>query len=116
MNKQKITVRIHPETYAIIQEDAQTNGACIDQAFQDMQTWKKREVDLVEQVKALQKEKKLLFELVNKMNILLDIQNTLVANLDVTDFIAHDVSPTEVVEAARLKQEGRISALRNYTS
>ncbi|EAD2540870.1 hypothetical protein CF100_14455 [Listeria monocytogenes] len=110
----KMTIRVHQFTYERLKESRLSDGEEIERMFRSHDHKIKEIEKLNEQVVALQKEKQLLFEVTNKMNMTLDILNTMVSNMNVTEFIAHDVDATEVVQAAQLKQEGRVNAMRNY--
>ncbi|MCD2208582.1 hypothetical protein [Listeria booriae] len=111
---EKITIRVQPDTYEKLKDSRLSYGAEIDRLFRLSNQQTKRVDELTDQVVALQKEKRLLLELSNKMNMVLDVLNTMVASLNVQEFIAHDMSPTEVLQAAILKQEGRVDSMRNY--
>ncbi|EAC8616833.1 hypothetical protein ACN2T2_003005 [Listeria monocytogenes] len=110
----KMTIRVHESTYERLKASRLSDGEEMERIFRSHDQHVKEVEKLNEQLVALQKEKQLLFEITNKMNITLDILNTIVSNMNVTDFIAHDVDATEVVQAAHLKQEGRVNAMRNY--
>ncbi|EGY4491817.1 hypothetical protein JSY98_002870 [Listeria monocytogenes] len=110
----KMTIRVHESVYERLKESRLSDGEEIERIFRTHDQQEKEIDRLSEQLLALQKEKQLLYEITNKMNMTLDILNTMVSNLDVTEFIAHDIDATEVVQAAKLKQEGRVKAMRNY--
>lgn len=114
MEHKKITARISRETFELLKETRLSDGEEIDRVFRKYRQLQKEKELLQEKLIELQKEKKLLFEMVNKQNIMLDMLNTMTASLNIENFIAHDMNPTEVTEAALLKQEGRVRAMRNF--
>ncbi|WP_270996110.1 hypothetical protein [Listeria seeligeri] len=110
----KVTIRIREGTFQRLKESRLSDGEEVERVFQRHDQQEQKIEELTEQIIALQKEKKLLFEMSNKMNMTLDVLNTIVSSMDISGFIAHDVDPTEVMQAAGYKQEGRVKTLRNY--
>ncbi|MBK1962944.1 hypothetical protein D8X92_13710 [Listeria ivanovii] len=110
----KITIRVNETTFQRLKASRLSDGDEIERIFRQHDQQAQKLKELSEQLTALQKEKQLLFELSNKLNMTIDVLNTIIASMDITEFIAHDVDPTEVMQAAKYKQEGRIKTMRNY--
>ncbi|EAE1273806.1 hypothetical protein Y229_14780 [Listeria monocytogenes] len=110
----KITIRVSETIFQRLKASRLSDGDEIERIFRQHDQHAQKVKELSEQLTALQKEKQLLFELSNKLNMTIDVLNTIIASMDITEFIAHDVDPTEVMQAAIYKQEGRIKTMRNY--
>lgn len=111
----KVTLRIKGDTYERINASHLSAGAEVDKTFCVLDERAQRIAFLEEQVLQLQKEKRVLLDVSNQNNIMLDVLNSLADGLNLNVYKAHDEQPHTTVESAITKQKQRVTAMRHYT-